>query len=107
WMDNENQYDTRPNSQGGNMTWESWFVLQRKTEDGETWENVKLVNLYGTNRNNSEGSAGTGEKWRETISGLPTMDFASGEEYTYRFQELKPKRDGDGNVVGYTDADLK
>lgn len=109
WMDNENQYDTRPNSQGGNMTWESWFVLQRKTEDGETWENVKLVNLYGTNRNNREGSAGTGEKWSETISGLPTMDFANpdGGTYTYRFQELKPKRDGDGNVVGYTEDDLE
>ncbi len=109
WVDNKNQYDTRPNSQGGSMTWESWFVLQRKTEDGETWENVKLVNLYGTNRNNREGSAGTGEKWSETISGLPTMDFANpdGGTYTYRFQELKPKRDGDGNVVGYTEDDLE
>lgn len=103
WMDNKNQYDTRPNSQGSSMTWESWFVLQRTT-DGETWENVKLVNLYGTDRANGEG-AGTGEKWRETISGLPTMDFASGEEYTYRFQELKPKR-VDGKVVGYADTDL-
>ena len=109
WVDNKNQYDTRPNSQGGSMTWESWFVLQRKTEDGETWENVNLVNLYGTNRNNREGSAGTGEKWSETISGLPTMDFANpdGGTYTYRFQELKPKRDGDGNVVGYTEDDLE
>lgn len=108
WVDNKNQYDTRPNSQGGSMTWESWFVLQRKTED-ESWENaenVKLVNLYGTDSANREG-AGTGEKWSETISGLPTMDFASGEEYTYRFQELKPKRDGDGNVVGYTEDDLE
>lgn len=107
WMDNENQYDTRPNSQGGNMTWESWFVLQRKTENRETWDNVKLVNLYGTNRNNSEGSAGTGEKWSETISGLPTMDFTSenGGKYTYRFQELKPKQ-VDGKVVGYADTDL-
>ena len=107
WMDNENQYDTRPNSQGGSMTWESWFVLQRKTENGETWENVKLVNLYGTNRNNSEGPAGTGEKWSETVSGLPTMDFTSenGGKYTYRFQELKPKQ-VDGKVVGYADTDL-
>ena len=107
WVDNKNQYDTRPNSQGGNMTWESWFVLQRKTEDGETWDNVKLVNLYGTNRNNSEGSTGTGEKWSETISGLPTMDFTSenGGKYTYRFQELKPKQ-VDGKVVGYADTDL-
>lgn len=107
WVDNENQYDTRPNSQGGNMTWESWFVLQRKTENGETWDNVKLVNLYGTNRNNSEGSTGTGEKWSETISGLPTMDFTSenGGKYTYRFQELKPKQ-VDGKVVGYADTDL-
>ncbi len=109
WMDNENQYDTRPNSQGGNMTWESWFVLQRKTAD-ESWENaenVKLVNLYGTNRADGEG-AGTSERWRETISGLPTMDFASPESgtYTYRFQELKPKRDGDGNVVGYAGTPL-
>lgn len=107
WVDNKNQYDTRPNSQGGSMTWESWFVLQRKTEDEETWENVKLVNLYGTNRNNSEGSTGTGEKWSETISGLPTMDFTSenGGKYTYRFQELKPKQ-VDGKVVGYADTDL-
>lgn len=109
WMDNENQYDTRPNSQGGNMTWESWFVLQRKTAD-ESWENaenVKLVNLYGTNRADGEG-AGTSERWRETISGLPTMDFASPESgtYTYRFQELKPKQ-VDGQVVGYTEDDLK
>lgn len=107
WVDNKNQYDTRPNSQGGSMTWESWFVLQRKTENRETWDNVKLVNLYGTNRNNSEGSAGTGEKWSETISGLPTMDFTSenGGKYTYRFQELKPKQ-VDGKVVGYADTDL-
>ena len=106
WMDNENQYDTRPNSQGGNMTWESWFVLQRKTENGETWENVKLVNLYGTNRADREGAA-SNERWRETISGLPTMDFANpeGGTYTYRFQELKPKQ-VDGKVVGYADTDL-
>lgn len=105
WMDNENQYDTRPNSQGGNMTWESWFVLQRTT-DGATWENVKLVNLYGTDRANREGAA-SNEKWSETISGLPTMDFTSenGGKYTYRFQELKPKQ-VDGKVVGYAGTPL-
>ena len=106
WVDNKNQYDTRPNSQGGSMTWESWFVLQRKTEDEETWENVKLVNLYGTDRANGEGAA-SNERWSETISGLPTMDFANPESgtYTYRFQELKPKQ-VDGKVVGYADTDL-
>ena len=106
WVDNKNQYDTRPNSQGGSMTWESWFVLQRKTENGETWENVKLVNLYGTDSADGEGAA-SNERWRETISGLPTMDFTSesGGKYTYRFQELKPKQ-VDGKVVGYADTDL-
>ena len=105
WADGDNQYSTRPNSRADSMTWESWFVLQRKTAGDSKWENVKLINLYGGN--SSDGvNAAEDEKWSETIEGLPALDFDEGAaEYTYRVRELKPKLE-DGKVVGYTDANL-
>lgn len=105
WADGDNQYSTRPNSRADSMTWESWFVLQRKTAGDSKWENVKLINLYGGNTSTGV-NASEDEKWSETIEGLPALDFDEGAaEYTYRVRELKPKLE-DGKVVGYTEADL-
>ena len=96
WEDGDNQYGTRPNSRGESATWEAWFVLQRQTDGGGTWENVQLINLYGGDEKDSAG------KWSETIVGLPTVDFTGQGACTYRVRELKPKLNG-GQITGYTD----
>ncbi|MEE0786399.1 MAG: Cna B-type domain-containing protein [Oscillospiraceae bacterium] len=88
WEDSNNIYDTRP---GGDnvMTWESWFVVQRST-DGTDWKDVEIVRLYGHN------TVQAGDRWSETISGLPVSDYSgtTSTPYTYRVRELQPK-DGD------------
>ncbi len=88
WEDSDNIYNTRP---GGDnvMTWESWFVVQRST-DKANWENVEIVRLYGHN------TVQAGDRWSETISGLPVSDYSGNTStpYTYRVRELQPKDSG-------------
>lgn len=88
WEDSDNIYNTRP---GGDnvMTWESWFVVQRST-DKANWEDVEIVRLYGHNTEQA------GDRWSETISGLPVSDYSgtTSTPYTYRVRELQPKDGG-------------
>ena len=98
WNDGNNQYDTRPNAAQNNAngyTWESWFVIQRTTDDPDgvdvTWENVKVIRLYGNNVSDADDDGATG-KWSEEVVGLPMIAFDEQDTptYTYRVRELKP-----------------
>ena len=77
-------------------------MLQRTTGDPNAadaqWENVEVVKLYG---GDLDGTPAGGSRWSAAFTGLPTLDFASDETYTYRVRELKPKLDG-----GYSLSDL-
>ena len=94
WEDSDNNLDTRPNASGATMTWKAWFVVQRTTDsvitDATNWENVAVVNLFGRNTSTQ------GDKWDETLDGLPTADYleAGAPAYTYRVRELLPNPDG-------------
>ena len=88
WEDSDNAWGTRPDASGATMTWKAWFVVQRTTDE-TNWENVAVVNLFGRN------TLTQGDKWEESLTGLPTADFAvSGDPYTYRVRELLPNPDG-------------
>lgn len=100
WDDNDNQYGTRPGGEGP-WSWASWFVLQRTTEENPTetdWENVALFEqLYGNNAESGSDTDPTASgKWETTITGLPTVDYSSGDAkaYAYRVRELQPKDTG-------------
>lgn len=102
WDDTDNQYGTRPGADEP-WTWGSWFVLQRATGAGDSenesveWENVAVFEmLYGSNGESKENAGSTSEKWKDTITGLPTMDYSgeNAEPYTYRVRELQPKDGG-------------
>ena len=92
--DNNNLYNTRPDTGRGGYDWETTFVIQKST-DGNSWENVKVqaagesakkdltVTLYGTN---SDASV------EATIEGLPETDL-KGQDYTYRARELNTDQD--------------
>ena len=105
WDDNDNQYGTRPGAEGP-WSWASWFVLQRTTtpNDDDSWTNVALFQkLYGSNAEGKDaGGVSQQEKWEDTITGLPTMDYSgtTAREYTYRVRELQPK------AGGYTSIDI-
>ena len=104
WSDTDNQYGTRPGSEAP-WSWSSWFVLQRSTNNTD-WENVALFQkLYGNNSSDKDAENVQG-KWEDTITGLPTMDYTTGQAYIYQAQELQPKDGGytslsqvSGNIV--------
>lgn len=88
--DNNNLYGTRPKGNAtGNKTWEVTFVIQRSTDGGTTWTNVKdandkdrTVTLTGINEN---------ESLSEKVTGLPRSILdATGKVVlcTYRAREL-------------------
>lgn len=96
WVDNDNQWNTRPNPTG-DYTWETSFVVQKKS--GSDWENVQVYtggtfqeDLVVTLRGGNEAPA---DGWTETITGLP-----AGE---YRIRELQPGWNDDSQI---TDADM-
>lgn len=93
WDDGENQYGTRPGSTGP-YTWSAWYVLQRSSDGGESWEVVDLFEmLYGGN--SADGTdAPSNEKWSDTISGLPTTDWLTNSFYIYRVRELQYREGG-------------
>ena len=91
WVDGDNQYSTRPGPDAP-MTWTSWFVLQRSTNQ-TSWDNVAVEKLYGGDGSSKTG-AGASEQWEYTFSGLPTADYANGGTYTYRVWELQPRTGG-------------
>lgn len=99
WDDTNNQYGTRPGGEGP-WSWASWFVLQRTTTPNNeaSWTNVALFQkLYGSNAADKDADGvSQQEKWEDTITGLPTMDYSDGTAvpYTYRVRELQPKEDG-------------
>ena len=90
WVDNNNQWNTRPNPTG-DYTWETSFVVQKKSESD--WENVQVYtggtsqNLVVTLRGGNEAPA---DGWTETITGLPVGE--------YRIRELQPGWNGNGEI---------
>ena len=97
WVDGDNQYSTRPGPDAP-MTWTSWFVLQRSTNQ-TSWDNVAVEKLYGGSGSSKTG-AGASERWEYTFAGLPAADYAKGGiAYSYRVWELQPK------AGGYTPTD--
>ena len=92
--DNNNLYNTRPDTGRSGYDWETTFVIQKST-DGDSWENVKVqaagesakkdltVTLYGTNSDTSVDAS---------IKGLPKTDL-NGKAYTYRARELNTDQD--------------
>ena len=114
WNDGGNQYNTRPGANAP-MTWTSWFVLQRSSDSGNTWDNVAVIDLHG---GNTEESQIRGQRWEHTFTGLPVADYSGGTatavDYDYRIRELQPKEgdyllsDGDtinANIVGDTEPE--
>ena len=83
--DASNAYGTRPGTEAAGKTWETWFVIQRKT-DNTDWANVEsngtplVVVVTGTNDDASVSTA---------VSGLPAEDM-NGDDYSYRALELQP-----------------
>lgn len=92
--DNNNLYNTRPDTGRTGYDWETTFVIQ-KSVDNQKWENVRVkaanesaekdltITLYGTNSDKSVEAA---------IEGLPKTDL-NGKDYTYRARELNTDQD--------------
>ena len=91
WDDNNNFYETRP-EEGGQ--WVTYFVVERKTADGDAWEMVMETEIGADSISSKKPLivrvTGTGNESSSnvTISGLPGGDFI------YRARELEPKKDG-------------
>lgn len=107
WQDGGNPYNTRPGVSHP-MTWTSWFVVQRTTDaptdENAQWNNVAIVKLYG---GNTKGAI-NGDRWQDTVTGLPTADYSSGSAlpYTYRVRELQPKTGGYTTVQDIQPSDI-
>lgn len=92
WVDGNNQYGTRPSEGVAGYTWVASFAVQKKTDDGSSWEMVKdaagndlVVTLRGDNGDAAESR-------KATVAGLPTGE-------TYRVVELQPGWNDDGQII--------
>lgn len=99
WKDDaENIYGTRTDTDRENQDWQVSFIIQKSTDNGHTWENVKVhkqdikqdltVTLYGQNSDDSSEA---------TISGLPVTD-ENGKTYEYAAKELKHDYEPDDGI---------
>lgn len=83
WVgDSFNQYRTRPKAQHEDFSWETVFVVQRRSDDHQPWQDVTSMILRGNNTDSAE---------QMTISGLPIAD-ANGKTYHYRAREQQPEQ---------------
>lgn len=96
WLDGNNQYGTRPSEGVSGYTWVASFAVQKKADDGSSWEMVTdaagkdlVVTLRGDNSDAAESR-------KATVAGLPTGE-------TYRVVELQPGWNDDGKI---TDEDI-
>lgn len=84
--DNNAVYQTRPASTNSRYDWEVTLVIQRSTDQGQTWEALpenSQTTLYGTNAQDRE---------EKTITGLPSMAFNKAGQLVlcqYRVVELQ------------------
>lgn len=84
--DNNAVYQTRPDSTNSRYDWEVTLVIQRSTDQGQTWEALpenSQTTLYGTNAQDRE---------EKTITGLPSMAFNKAGQLVlcqYRVVELQ------------------